>query len=142
MKRRFFGNYFLPKQQILNCMCRNGHRLKVFTKVLKSDGILNVLLIIARLWSLNVPRFYGCPNFKLFILVGWGWRFFVCCLADRSSTGDSLLLQIFSGVVWLPSDLQLPSSTLYLSSPRLSFFMVLYVIYLFTVMIHRLKTEL
>ena len=33
------------------------------------------------------------------VLVGWAWSFFVCCLAHRGSTGDSFLLQIFSGVV-------------------------------------------
>ena len=36
---------------------------------------------------------------KLLILVGWSWSVFVYCLAHRGSTGDSLLLQIFSGVI-------------------------------------------
>ena len=36
---------------------------------------------------------------KLFILVGWGWSFFVCCLAHRGSCCDLFLLPIFSYVV-------------------------------------------
>ena len=76
-------------------------------------------------------RLYDGPDLKLFILVSWGWSFFVSCLAHQGSTGDFLLLQIFSGVVWLAMDLQLPGNTLDLSSPRLWIFLVLFVIYLF-----------
>ena len=39
------------------------------------------------------------PDIKLFILVGWGRSFFVCCLAHRCSTVGFLLLQYSSGVV-------------------------------------------
>ena len=39
------------------------------------------------------------PDIKLFILVGLGRRFFVCCLAHRGSTVGFLLLQCSSGVV-------------------------------------------
>ena len=44
---------------------------------------------------------------------------------------NSLLLRICSGVVWQSRDLQPSQNTFYLSSPRLLFFMVLFVIYLF-----------
>ena len=40
-----------------------------------------------------------------YILVGWGRRFFFCCLADQGSTVDFLLLQCSSGVVRHPRDL-------------------------------------
>ena len=49
-------------------------------------------------------RFYNDPDLELFILVGWEQSFFVCCLAQGDLTGDSLLLQIFSGVVWFSRD--------------------------------------
>ena len=39
------------------------------------------------------------PDIKLFILVGWGRSFFVCCSAHRGSTVGFLLLQCSSGVV-------------------------------------------
>ena len=42
---------------------------------------------------------YDGPDLKLFIVVGWDWRSFVCCLVHRGSTDDLILLQIFSGVV-------------------------------------------
>ena len=41
------------------------------------------------------------------------------------STGDTLLLQISSGVVWQSRDLQLSGNTLYLLSPHLCFFIIL-----------------
>ena len=49
-------------------------------------------------------------------LVGWGRSFLVCWSANRGSTGDSLLLQIFSGVdtPWI-----FGCRNVYLSSPRL-----------------------
>ena len=43
-------------------------------------------------------RFYDEPDLKLFILVGWNWSSFVCCLVYRGSS-DDLLLQTFSGTV-------------------------------------------
>ena len=55
-------------------------------------------------------RLYDGTDLKL---VGAG------ALSYRGSTGDSLLLQILSGVVLLPRDLQLPGNTLHLSSPCL-----------------------
>ena len=73
---------------------------------------------------------------KLFILVGWGRSFFVCCLAHRGSTVGFLLLQWSSVVVWHPRDLQVSVATcfcrvlIFASSEYLS------VIYLFHVMIH------
>ena len=42
------------------------------------------------------------PDIKLFILVGWGRSFFVCCFAHRGSTAGFLLLQCSSGVVDTP----------------------------------------
>ena len=51
------------------------------------------------------------PNIKLFILVGLGRSFFVCCLAHRGSTVGFLLLQCSSGVVRHIRDLQVSVAT-------------------------------
>ena len=51
------------------------------------------------------------PQWKLFILVGLGRSFFVCCLAHRGSTVGFLLLQCSSGVVRHPRDLQVSVSS-------------------------------
>ena len=48
-------------------------------------------------------------DIKLFILVGFGRSFFVCCLAHRGSTVGFLLLQCSSGVFQYPRDLQVRS---------------------------------
>ena len=48
---------------------------------------------------------------KLFILVGWGRSFFVCCLAHRGSNVGFLLLQCSSGVVRHPRDIQVSVAT-------------------------------
>ena len=53
----------------------------------------------------------GGPGVKLFILVGLGRSFFVCCLAHRGSTIGFLLLQCSSGVVRHPRDLQVSVAT-------------------------------
>ena len=53
----------------------------------------------------------GGPDIKLFILVGLGRSFFVCCLAHRGSTVGFLLLQCSSGVVRHPRDLQVSVAT-------------------------------
>ena len=63
------------------------------------------------------------PDIKLFILVGLGRSFFVCCLAQRGSTVGFLLLQCSSGVVRHPKDLQVSVNT-FLSSPHLCFIIV------------------
>ena len=51
------------------------------------------------------------PDIKLFILVGLGRSFFVCCLAHRGSTVGFLLRQCSSGVVRHPRDLQVSVAT-------------------------------
>ena len=56
-------------------------------------------------------RLYDATDLKLFILVGWGQSFFVCCLAQRGLFCDSVLLPISSGNVWVSRDLQLPGNT-------------------------------
>ena len=48
---------------------------------------------------------------KLFILVGLGRSFFVCCLAHRGSTVGFLLLQCSSDVVRHPGDLRVSVAT-------------------------------
>ena len=50
----------------------------------------------------SVVRLDGGPDIKLFILVGLGRSFFVCCLAHRGLTVGFHLLQCSSGVVWHP----------------------------------------
>ena len=71
------------------------------------------------------------PDIKLFILVGLGRSFFVCCLAHRGSTVGFLLLQCSSGVVRHPRDLQVSVATHFSSLLK-----YLSVICLFHVMIH------
>ena len=75
--------------------------------------------------GLSEPEFYGDlvytfkkivgrvdgPDIKLFILVGLGRSFFVCCLTHRGSTVGFLLLQCSSGVVRHPRDLQVSVAT-------------------------------
>ena len=51
------------------------------------------------------------PDIKLFILIGLGRSFFVCCLAQRGVTVGFLLLQCSSGVVRHPRDLQVSVAT-------------------------------
>ena len=61
--------------------------------------------------SLFNCRFNDGPDIKLFILVGLGRSFFVCCLAHRGSTVGFLLLQCSSGVVPHLRDLQVSVAT-------------------------------
>ena len=70
-------------------------------------------------------RLYEGPDLKLFSLVGWAPKLFVCCLVHRGSN-DDILLQISSVVVWQSRNLQLSHNTSYLLSPRYCFFIVLY----------------
>ena len=51
------------------------------------------------------------PDIKLFILVGFGRSYFVCCLAHRDSTVGFLLLQCSSGVVRYPGYLRVSVAT-------------------------------
>ena len=76
------------------------------------------------------------PDIKLFILVGLGRSFFVCCLAHRGSTVGFLLLQCSSGVVRHPRDLQVSVATHFCRVLIFASSLYLSVIYLFHVMIH------
>ena len=76
------------------------------------------------------------PDIKLFILVGLGRSFFVCCLAHRGSTVGFLLLQCSSGVVRNPRDLQVSVATRFCRVLIFASSQYLSVIYLFHVMIH------
>ena len=76
------------------------------------------------------------PDIKLFILVGLGRSFFVCCLAHRGSTVGFLLLQCSSGVVRHPGDLQVSVATCFCLVLIFASSQYLSVIYLFHVMIH------
>ena len=76
------------------------------------------------------------PYIKLFILVGLGRSFFVCCLAHRGSTVGFLLLQCSSGVVRHPSDLQVSVATRFCRVLIFASSQYLSVIYLFHMMIH------
>ena len=57
------------------------------------------------------PMLCSGPDIKLFILVGLGRSFFVCCLAQRGSTVGFLLLQCSSGVVRHLGDLRVSVAT-------------------------------
>ena len=75
-------------------------------------------------------------DIKLFILVGLGRSFFVCCLAHRGSTVGFLLLQCSSGVVRHPRDLQVSVATRFCRVFIFASSLYLSVIYLFHVMFH------
>ena len=75
-------------------------------------------------------------SMMLFILVGLGRSFFVCCLAHRGSTVGFLLLQCSSGVVRHPRDLQVSVATRFCRVLIFASSQYLSVIYLFHVMIH------
>ena len=64
------------------------------------------------------------PDIKLFILVGLGQSFFVCCLAHRGSTVGFLLLQCSSGVVPTPQGSPGVGRNTFLSNPHLCFIIV------------------
>ena len=66
-----------------------------------------------RIWDLIVSVPDHCLSFYLavFISVGLGRSFFVCCLAHRGSTVGFLLLQCSSGVVRHPRDLEVSVAT-------------------------------
>ena len=76
------------------------------------------------------------PDIKLFILVGLGRSFFVCCLAHWGSTVGFLLLQCSSGVVRYPRDLQVSVATRFCRVLIFASSQCLSVICLFHVMIH------
>ena len=57
------------------------------------------------------------PHLRHFILGGWDRSSFVCCLVNRSSTDDLLLLQTSSGIVWQSRDIHLSRNTLYMLRP-------------------------
>ena len=74
-------------------------------------GVWLRLLLVALPGLFCLPFFNDGPDIKLFILVGWGRSFFVCCLAHWGSTVGFLLLQCSSGVVRHPRDLQVSVAT-------------------------------
>ena len=76
----------------------------------QSRLITLLLSLIARRWVGRQTQWW--PDIKLFSLVGWGRRFFVCCLAHRRSAVGFLLLQCSSGVLRHPRDLQVSVATL------------------------------
>ena len=86
--------------------------------------------------QVRASRLNDGPDIKLFIFLGWGRTFFICCLVHRGSAVGFLLLQCCSDVVQHPRDLQVSVAThfcrvlIFASSQYLS------VIYLFPVMIH------
>ena len=61
--------------------------------------------------SFTLAQTADFPDIKLFILVGLGRSFFVCCLAHRGSTVGFLLLQCSSDVVRHPRDLRVSVAT-------------------------------
>ena len=95
----------------------------VYTIKWQSLSVMMLLFGIERVESVHAgrsgARHYDDPNFMRVHLVGWGLSLFVCCLVHRGSIGGSLILQVFSGVVWQYKDLQLSRNMLYLSRPCL-----------------------
>ena len=132
-------SFGLPHVPFVNC-CQFMY-LVISLLVLRAGyGIrLYQFLIIAHLFTLKWSRFIYIndgPDIKLFILVGLGRSFFVCCLAHRGSTVGFLLLQCSSGVVRHPRDLQVSVATRFCRVLIFASSQYLSVIYLFHVMIH------
>ena len=99
----------------LNLFISNG---TVSTKVYDKRDNFDFDIVNIPFHDGDVPRrkSYGVkldngPDIKLFILVGLGRSFFVCCLAHRGSTVGFPLLQCSSGVVRYPRDLQVSVAT-------------------------------
>ena len=89
------------------CYKRIGHNMTIMRQT--------ACLVFNPITVNNFASLFNCtpgvrlndgPDIKLFILVGWGRSFFVCCLAHRDSTVGFLLLQCSSDVVRHPRDLQ------------------------------------
>ena len=98
---RLFPNiigYSTTKIEGLKALWRQGRLEQEFYSDTRIDYNLNVMrqytclvvthkLLITLLTSLIPRRWTGC-QIKLFILVGWGRSFFVCCLVHFGSTDD------------------------------------------------------
>ena len=86
---------------------------KNYNKNSNNKKSLNLKKIKPVMWNTlgSGVRLNDGPDIKLFILVGLGRSFFVCCLAHRGSTVGFLLLLCSSGVVRHPRDLQVSVAT-------------------------------
>ena len=83
--------------------------LKMFQRLIFFTLHIRALVVVS--CGGSGVRLNDGPDIKLFILVGLGRSFFVCCLAHRGSTVGFLLLQCSSGVVRHPRDLQVSVAT-------------------------------
>ena len=88
---------------------RKDNRLILLYKGLKGKASVPTDDLIPKLGVVEISTLRHF--IKLFILVGLGRSFFVCCLAHRGSTVGFLLLQCSSGVVRHPRDLQVSVAT-------------------------------
>ena len=101
--------FLISSEKIIVRYKRIGHNINIMRK--SACLVFNPITVNNFASSLIARRWVGLqthdgPDIKLFILVGWGRSFFVCCLAHRGSTVGFLLLQFSSGVVRHPRDLQ------------------------------------
>ena len=79
----------------------------VFNPITVNNFAPSLIAVVGR----SGVRLDDGPDIKLFILVGLGRSFFVCCLAHRGSTVGFLLLQCSSGVVRHPGDFRVSVTT-------------------------------
>ena len=97
------------------CYKRIGYEINIMRRA--ACLVLNQITVnsFASLFNLHAggsgDRLNDGPDIKLFILVGLGRSFFVCCLTHRGLTVGFLLLQCSSGVARHPRDLQVSVAT-------------------------------
>ena len=105
--------------KIIICYKRSGYNINIMRQT--ATLVVNPITLLP---SLIVRRWDG-PGIKLFILVGWGRSFFVCCLAHRGSTVDVLLLQCNQWCCLIPQGSPgVGRNTLFLSSLHFCFITV------------------
>ena len=126
----FYGDLVYKFKKIMGRTDFSDQFRKMIIRHKRIGYDLNVMrqsacLVINPITVDNFAVLYDGSDLKLFILVGWDWSSFVCCLVHRCSTDGLRLLQISSCVVWQTRDLHLPRNTWCLLSPRLCFFILL-----------------
>ena len=110
----FYGDLVYKFKQIVGRAGFSDQFRKIIVRYKRIGYNINIMRQSACLVlnPITVNNFaYDGPDIKLFILVGWGRSFFVCCLAHRGSTVGFLSLQCSSGVVRHPRDLQVSVTT-------------------------------
>ena len=113
----FYGDLIYKFKKIVGRADFSDQFRKIIVRYKRIGYNINIMqqsacLVFNPVTVINFASLFNCTpvgrasDIKLFILVGLGRSFFVCCLAHRGSTVGFLLLQCSSGVVWHPGDLR------------------------------------